>query len=143
MALGKRKKSSRKPAGKKKREPLGSTFQCVFCNHESAVQVKLDKKGGVGNLSCKVCGQHYQTGINHLSAPVDVYAAWMDACEEVAKEATSAGAQYTSTADDYMPEARSAAPPKVGLGASQKEDDLDGFIDNDDDDVEAGYGDDE
>lgn len=26
--------------------------------------VKLDKKLGLGNLSCKVCGQRFQTGIN-------------------------------------------------------------------------------
>lgn len=26
--------------------------------------IKLDKKLGLGNLSCKVCGQRFQTGIN-------------------------------------------------------------------------------
>jgi transcription elongation factor Elf1 len=46
------------------KEPLPSTFACLFCNHENSVVIKLDKKLGLGNLSCKVCGQRYQTGIN-------------------------------------------------------------------------------
>ena len=69
--------------------------------------MKLDKKGGIGELSCKVCGQQFQSGINcklvlwdhgdvarsskphnltDLSAAVDVYADWVDACDQVAKE---------------------------------------------------------
>ncbi len=48
--------------------------------------MKLDKKLGIGQLHCKVCGQHFQTGINYLSAAVDVYSDWNDACEAVAKE---------------------------------------------------------
>lgn len=82
--MGKRKKSSRKPTGPKKREPLATAFTCLFCNHEKAIQVKLEKKLGVGTLSCKVCGQRFQTTINYLNAPVDVYSDWVDACEEVA-----------------------------------------------------------
>ena len=46
------------------KEPLPSTFACLFCNHESSVTVKMDKKGGTGELSCKICGQQFQTGIN-------------------------------------------------------------------------------
>ncbi|EFW22826.1 hypothetical protein D8B26_006401 [Coccidioides posadasii str. Silveira] len=84
--MGKRKKSSRKPAAPKKREPLPTTFSCLFCNHENCVIVKLDKKLGLGNLTCKVCGQRFQTGINYLSAAVDVYSDWIDACDAVAKE---------------------------------------------------------
>ncbi|MCJ1248305.1 hypothetical protein MMC30_005522 [Trapelia coarctata] len=47
----------------------------------------MDKKAGTGELSCKVCGQKFQTGINYLSAAVDVYSDWIDACDAVAKEA--------------------------------------------------------
>ncbi|MCJ1486602.1 hypothetical protein MMC06_006780 [Schaereria dolodes] len=47
----------------------------------------MDKKAGTGDLSCKVCGQQFQTGINFLSAAVDVYSDWIDACDAVAKEA--------------------------------------------------------
>ena len=76
----------------------------------------MDKKAGTGELSCKVCGQQFQTGINckytherylkpegstasawkahgkllDLSAAVDVYSDWIDACDTVAKEAAEA-----------------------------------------------------
>ncbi|PKX96741.1 transcription elongation factor 1 family protein, partial [Aspergillus novofumigatus IBT 16806] len=86
---GKRKKSSRQPQQPKKKEPLPTTFACLFCNHENSVIVKLDKKLGLGNLSCKVCGQRFQTGINYLSAAVDVYSDWVDACDAVAKDTAS------------------------------------------------------
>ena len=47
----------------------------------------------MGNLYCKVCGQRFQTGINYLSAAVDVYSDWVDACESVAQEAATADAE--------------------------------------------------
>ncbi|KAH9909812.1 transcription elongation factor [Xylariomycetidae sp. FL2044] len=87
--MGKRKKSSRKPQGPKKNDPLPTQFTCLFCNHEKAVSVKMDKKAGVGHLSCKVCAQDFQCGINYLSAPVDVYSEWVDAADAVAKENSS------------------------------------------------------
>jgi len=82
--MGKRKKAARKPQGPKKREPLQTTFNCLFCNHEDAVTCKLDKKAGIGQLSCKVCGQQYQSNINYLSHAVDVYSDWVDACDDIA-----------------------------------------------------------
>ncbi len=75
-----------------------------------SVSVKLDKKAGIGELACKICGQQFQTGINcrfknitgrmfevgwmylwisDLSAPVDVYSDWIDACDAVAREAVT------------------------------------------------------
>ncbi|RAH72733.1 transcription elongation factor 1 family protein [Aspergillus aculeatinus CBS 121060] len=84
--MGKRKKSSRQPQQTRKKEPLPTTFACLFCNHENSIIVKLDKKLGLGNLTCKVCGQRFQTGINYLSAAVDVYSDWVDACDAVAKD---------------------------------------------------------
>ncbi|KAI1475873.1 Elf1-domain-containing protein [Daldinia eschscholtzii] len=62
--MGKRKKSSRKPQGKKKNDPLPTIFTCLFCNHERSVTVEMNKKSGVGELECKVCGQRFQCGIN-------------------------------------------------------------------------------
>ncbi|KAI4155436.1 MAG: hypothetical protein L6R39_001252 [Caloplaca ligustica] len=50
----------------------------------------MDKKAGIGELICKVCGQQFQTGINYLSAGVDVYSDWIDACDSVAKDAKEA-----------------------------------------------------
>ncbi|TVY85191.1 Transcription elongation factor 1-like protein [Lachnellula suecica] len=83
--MGKR-KAAKKPQGKKRNEPLAKTFPCLFCNHEKSVSVDIDKKGGVGNLSCKVCSQQFQCAINYLSAAVDVYSEWVDACDTVAKD---------------------------------------------------------
>ncbi|CAK7204171.1 hypothetical protein SEUCBS139899_006925 [Sporothrix eucalyptigena] len=83
--MGKRKSSS-KPQGPKKADPLPTTFTCLFCNHEKSVTVKLDKKLGIGYLECKVCGQKFQCAINYLSAAVDVYGEWVDAADSVAQE---------------------------------------------------------
>ncbi|KAM0360718.1 hypothetical protein HYE67_006798 [Fusarium culmorum] len=86
--MGKRKSSS-KPMGPKKKDPLPTTFACLFCNHENSVSVKLDKKAGVGQLDCRVCGQKFQCAVNYLSAAVDVYGEWVDAADAVAKEDTA------------------------------------------------------
>ncbi|KAK5167559.1 AAA ATPase Elf1 [Saxophila tyrrhenica] len=137
--MGKRKKSSRGPTGPKKREPLATSFRCVFCNHETSVSVKIDKKAGVGNLSCKSCGQAFQTGINYLTQPVDVYSDWIDACDAVAK--------------DQTPAARPAMPPaarqrvantsaRAGLAPGEKYTEEDeGFIVDDERDDEAEFAD--
>lgn len=102
----------------------------------------IEKKSGVGNLVCKVCGQTFQCNVNckwvlallmsamltartDLSAPVDVYADWIDACDAVAKEAAAGRATERSTN-------RTGALPKPV-------DDDDGFIENDDLDAEGDY----
>lgn len=46
------------------KDPLPSVFSCLFCNHEKSVTIRMDKKGGVGQLNCRVCGQAYQCNIN-------------------------------------------------------------------------------
>ncbi|KAG8935685.1 hypothetical protein FRC03_001545 [Tulasnella sp. 419] len=78
--MGKR-KSSKKPQGPKRREALDTAFKCLFCHHERAITCKMDKKEGLGHLSCKVCGQSFQSEIHHLSEPIDVYSEWIDAAE--------------------------------------------------------------
>ncbi|CCJ30300.1 unnamed protein product [Pneumocystis jirovecii] len=50
----KRKTKTKKPKPKP-RAPLDKTFNCLFCNHEK-----------------------------NLSAPVDIYSDWIDACDAVA-----------------------------------------------------------
>ncbi|KAI5249773.1 hypothetical protein E4T47_00988 [Aureobasidium subglaciale] len=142
---GKRKSAS-KPEGKKK---------CLFCNHENSVSVKIDKKASTGELTCKVCGQTFQTvtnctssrerdmnnscenrlNIRHadLSAPIDVYSDWVDACDSVAKQAAQSTSQsrrdsYSGTASQSnLQGSRNAAPAD------------DGFIDDDELDAEADY----
>ncbi|TFY64022.1 hypothetical protein EVJ58_g2904 [Rhodofomes roseus] len=68
--MGKRKKSSRKPTGPRRKEPL----------------VRLDRKEGVAQLFCKVCDQRYQSKVNHLTEPIDIYSEWIDAADAAEKE---------------------------------------------------------
>ncbi|CAH2351212.1 transcription elongation factor 1 [[Candida] railenensis] len=89
--MGKR-KSSAKPQ-KKIKQVLDTTFSCLFCNHEKSVICTLDKKNGLGELHCKICGQSFQTAINSLSQPVDIYSDWIDACEDLAEEAEGEGGE--------------------------------------------------
>ncbi|KAL5041114.1 hypothetical protein BDW71DRAFT_212426 [Aspergillus fruticulosus] len=101
---------------KEQKEPLPSTFACLFCNHENSIVVKLDKKLGLGHLSCKVCGQRFQTGINYLSAAVDVYSDWVDACDAVAKDTAN---KYE--ADDFAtrPSPRTYSPDSRDIGVAE------------------------
>lgn len=87
--MGKR-KSSAKPV-KQVKVKLELTFTCLFCNHERLVICTLDKKNSLGELHCKICGQSFQSGINLLSQPVDVYSDWIDACEDLAEQAEKDG----------------------------------------------------
>ncbi|KAK3325634.1 hypothetical protein B0H66DRAFT_132915 [Apodospora peruviana] len=117
--MGKRKKSSRKPQGPKRNDPLPTIFTCLFCNHEEAVVVKLDKKAGVGALDCKVCGQKFQCGINYLSAAVDVYSEWVDAADAVAQEAALSKPTGPPSDGDRLSSGR------PGGGSSRKVDEYD------------------
>lgn len=82
--MGKR-KSSAKPQ-KKIKQRLDTQFTCLFCNHEKSINCTIDKKANIGTLTCKICGQSFQTAINSLSEPIDIYSNWIDACEAVAEE---------------------------------------------------------
>lgn len=103
--------------GPKKSDPLPTTFTCLFCNHEKSVTVKLDKKAGIGQLDCRVCGQTFQCAVNYLSAAVDVYGEWVDAADTVAKEDNTQAA-YAGTAKTSGP--RKALNSKV---TAEEEDD--------------------
>lgn len=98
--MGKR-KSSRKPV-KKVVAKLDSSFNCLFCNHNNSITCNLDKKILVGSLRCKICGTKFQTKINVLSQPVDVYSDWFDAVEEVNSKDNrkSYGASHNGVSDD-------------------------------------------
>lgn len=75
-----------------------------------------------------------------LSAAVDVYADWIDACEGVANQA--AGDAVTkapsSTYRDLGAPSRGIAAPAAGAAS---EGNLEGFIDDDDANMEADYDD--
>ena len=44
-----------------------TTFTCLFCHHDNSVTVKLDRKEGVAQLVCKICGQSFQSKVNRTS----------------------------------------------------------------------------
>lgn len=125
--MGKRKKSSRGPA-KKIVQKLDTKFNCLFCNHDKAVTCALDKKNSIGTLNCKICGQNFQTRINSLSQPVDVYSDWFDAVEEVNQGQVSDSDQDSGSSSDY--ESDSDAETRPQLKASQR------MIDPDEDDLD-------
>ncbi|KAI9677571.1 MAG: hypothetical protein M1817_006525 [Caeruleum heppii] len=135
--MGKRKKAAKKPTGPRRREPLATTFPCLFCNHEKSVAVQLDKKAGAGHLSCKVCGQTFQTGINYLSAAVDVYSDWIDACDTVARDdARDAQRRGTATVARQL-----AVPTQPGDLSQPNEYEAEDEEDLDDAHGEAAYAD--
>jgi len=47
----------------------------------------LDRKEGVALLVCKVCDQRYQSKVNHLTEPIDIYSEWIDAADAAQNEA--------------------------------------------------------
>ncbi|XP_001601042.1 transcription elongation factor 1 homolog [Nasonia vitripennis] len=77
-----RRKSNRKPPPKRKAiVPLDILFDCPFCNHEKACEVLMDKGRRTARITCRICSEDYQTSVNALSEPLDVYNDWIDACE--------------------------------------------------------------
>ncbi|CCC67220.1 hypothetical protein NCAS_0A06620 [Naumovozyma castellii] len=112
--MGKRKKSSRGPV-KKVVQKLDTKFNCLFCNHDKSVSCTLDKKNSIGALQCKICGQSFQTRINALSQPVDVYSDWFDAVEEVNEGRGSDSDDDEGSSSDYESDSDTAAA-KVAAG---------------------------
>ncbi|GAA5991964.1 hypothetical protein JCM11641_002026 [Rhodosporidiobolus odoratus] len=105
--MGKR-KSSKKPQSRVKLV-LDKSFRCVFCAHQGSVTCKMDTKNHVGRLDCKDCNQTFTMDINHLSEPVDVYSAWIDACE-AANPADAAP----------VPRVKKPAAPRASTSESRK-----------------------
>jgi len=110
----------------------------------------MDKKSAVGHLLCKVCGQDFDSGINYLSHPVDVYADWIDACDKAAKEAAdnetggggvSQNAPYRDIASGSgnAPARRQREVPSDDEGDGDGDGEMDDFIENDEPDAEADY----
>lgn len=78
--MGGKRKSAKRIVVKKKKT-VAKVFNCPFCSHESSCEVKIDKKVEAATISCRVCGESYQTRTTHLTEPVDVFVQWVDACE--------------------------------------------------------------
>jgi len=136
--MGKRKKSGRSAPAKKKAEGLPTIFSCLFCNHEHSVHVKMDKKAGIGQLQCKVCGQTFQTDINYLSAPVDVYYDWVDAADQVAEDHKEG---RLGNVERVAPSSLAKARPTTGEGGRNTyvEKDRDDFVVDDEGDGEGAF----
>ncbi|PIL24086.1 hypothetical protein GSI_13838 [Ganoderma sinense ZZ0214-1] len=105
--MGKRKKSSRKPAPSRRKDPLETNFTCLFCHHDKSVSVRINRKEGVAQLLCKVCDQRYQSKANHLTEPIDIYSEWIDAADAAEKEAS------TSTRRTVASSSRAPRAPSV------------------------------
>lgn len=54
--------------------------------------MKLDRAVESGTISCRVCGEAFQTRISYLSDPVDVYCAWVDELQNGGGDDGPAGA---------------------------------------------------
>lgn len=79
--MGRRKKAVKK-AVKKKGLGVPKVFKCISCNHDESVECKLDFRAMLGDLNCRVCGESYQTTINSLTDPIDVFSEWLDETQE-------------------------------------------------------------
>lgn len=79
--MGRRKSKRQAPPKRKTIEPLEKYFTCPFCNHKYACDVQMDKCRNIAKIKCRVCREEFQTRINYLSDPIDVYNEWVDACE--------------------------------------------------------------
>ncbi|EIW85174.1 Elf1-domain-containing protein [Coniophora puteana RWD-64-598 SS2] len=108
--MGKRKKSSRKPAAAaaRRKQPLDTTFTCLFCHHDNSVTVRIDRKEGIAQLACRICDQRYQSKVNHLTEPIDIYSEWIDAADAAQKEQETARRTVASSSR------RVPAPPSIG-----------------------------
>ncbi|CAI5946252.1 unnamed protein product [Closterium sp. NIES-64] len=82
--MGKRKSAAKPEARRVQKVP--TTFNCPFCNHEASVECKLDRNAGIGTVSCRVCSEQYQTTIDNLSEPIDLFSEWIDEAERVNAE---------------------------------------------------------
>ncbi|KAJ6630824.1 transcription elongation factor Elf1 like-domain-containing protein [Mycena sp. CBHHK59/15] len=111
--MGKRKKAAKKPTQSRQKVPLDTAFTCLFCHHDKSVTVRLDRKEGVAQLVCRVCDQRYQSKVNHLTEPVDIYSEWIDAADAAQRDEPA-----------VRPAAASSSRP-VAAAASEDSDDDD------------------
>lgn len=103
-----RRKAAAKKVVKRIKYVVARTFKCLFCNHEGAVTCSMDLKSMTGYLKCSVCDAKYQTQINTLSQPIDIFTEWLDETTDVqAKIANnqmraSHQSSTNSTTDDFL-----------------------------------------
>ena len=86
-----RRRAKQKKIVTKRVVKLGTVFRCLQCNHEDAVDCKMDKSSKVGRLTCRVCAVTYQMKINYLFEPIDVYCSWIDSTKAMNDAEASGG----------------------------------------------------
>ena len=96
--MGRRRAKAQKVV-KKKKPVMLTEFKCPFCNHEGAVECKIDYEKESGSLECRVCGASYSATVNYLSEPIDIFSEWIDHCE--AEDAEDKDARARGDDDGY------------------------------------------
>ena len=84
--MGKRRRAAKKVV-KKKRQTVAKVFKCLFCNHDNAVQCSIDIRSMTGKLECSICNAKFQTQINTLTEPIDIFTEWLDETSDLQAEA--------------------------------------------------------
>merc|ERR1712194_39797 len=134
MGMGKRRKAAAKPAAKKPK--LDTEFDCPYCGNNKCVEVKMNRPDQLGELKCRVCGVSYQTRVNYLNEPVDVYAEWIDAAAEnqaeIDRAKALAEAQGPAAPDGGPDEFRREVGDEAGAGSPKMGlEEADDFLDDD------------
>ena len=144
--MGKRK--SKAPPPKKVQPKLDTQFTCPFCNHDKSVTAKLDFQQYKGLVECSVCGQKYACTIDDLSAAIDVYSDWIDACERLNAPGGGGGGDEEEEeeeeeekalrrAKDAEEESRKKKQKTTEVGGKRKDDEYEkDFIDSEEDEEE-------
>ncbi|KAG0130065.1 transcription elongation factor Elf1 like-domain-containing protein [Tuber indicum] len=138
--MGKRKRSTPKATVFKKKEPLATTFMCLFCNNQDTVACVLNKKAGIGSLSCSSCGQRFKMSINYLSAPIDVYSEWVDACDEIENPKVKAPRRVGGSSRDVGRGDREGRGGAARNKNTRDHDERDEHDDEDSDENSGGHG---
>eukprot|EP00922_Rhytidocystis_sp_ex-Travisia-forbesii_P009750 GHVS01014278.1.p1 GENE.GHVS01014278.1~~GHVS01014278.1.p1 ORF type:complete len:247 (-),score=93.59 GHVS01014278.1:194-934(-) len=79
--MGKRKSRAAVPSSRKIPK-LDTSFDCPFCSHLKAVDIKINRKFGTAELWCRLCGSSYECTASRLEHPIDVFSRWIDRCQE-------------------------------------------------------------
>lgn len=79
--MGRRK--SKAKVIKKKRATVPKIFDCPFCNHAKCVECVLNMHKSIGTIKCRICDTKFQTSINFLTEPIDIFSEWIDECEAI------------------------------------------------------------
>ena len=124
-----RRRAKQKKIVTKRVVKLGTVFRCLQCNHDDAVDCKMDTKAKIGRLTCRVCAVTYQMKINYLFEPIDVYCSWIDstkAMNDNEAAGNSRGGSSSSSsrqADVYSSDEEQAVNPQELARQKQAEED--------------------